>query len=102
MARIFITGSSDGLGCMAAKLLINQGHQVVLHARNTERGKQALGKVPGAEMLDPFRKVKCQVVIDEQQLKEYSTQLAVAVGLALQRVQEVSDQSTSEPQRVAQ
>jgi NAD(P)-dependent dehydrogenase (short-subunit alcohol dehydrogenase family) len=49
MARIFITGSSDGLGCMAAKLLINQGHQVVLHARNTERGKQALGKVPGAE-----------------------------------------------------
>jgi NAD(P)-dependent dehydrogenase (short-subunit alcohol dehydrogenase family) len=49
MARIFITGSSDGLGCIAAKLLINQGHQVVLHARNAERGRQALDKVPGAE-----------------------------------------------------
>ena len=49
MARIFITGSADGLGQLAAKALINRGHQVVLHARNAERGKQALDKVPGAE-----------------------------------------------------
>ena len=49
MARIFITGSADGLGQMTAKSLISQGHQVVLHARNLERGRQALGKVPGAE-----------------------------------------------------
>ncbi len=34
MARILITGSSDGLGRMAAAFLIHQGHQVVLHARN--------------------------------------------------------------------
>jgi len=49
MAKIFITGSADGLGQMAAKLLISQGHQVVLHARNSERGRQALDKVSGAE-----------------------------------------------------
>jgi NAD(P)-dependent dehydrogenase (short-subunit alcohol dehydrogenase family) len=49
MTRIFITGSADGLGQLAAKELINGGHQVVLHARNDERGKQALDKVPGAE-----------------------------------------------------
>ena len=49
MSRIFITGSSDGLGQLAAKALVAQGHQVVLNARNTERGKQALEKVPGAE-----------------------------------------------------
>lgn len=49
MARIFITGSADGLGHLAAKALITQGHQVVLHARNEKRGKEALGKVPGAE-----------------------------------------------------
>ena len=49
MARIFITGSADGLGQLAARALINGGHQVVLHARNAERGKQALEKVPGAE-----------------------------------------------------
>ena len=51
MARIFITGSSDGLGLMAAKLLIDQGHQVVIHARNAEKGRQAFDKVPGAEKL---------------------------------------------------
>jgi len=49
MARIFITGSSDGLGSMAAKLLTDQGHNVVLHARNADRARQALVKVPGAE-----------------------------------------------------
>ena len=49
MAKIFITGSADGLGQLAAKALINLGHQVVLHARNTERGKQAMNKTPGAE-----------------------------------------------------
>jgi NAD(P)-dependent dehydrogenase (short-subunit alcohol dehydrogenase family) len=49
MARIFITGSADGLGLLAAKALIAQGHQVVLHARNEQRGKEALAKVPGAE-----------------------------------------------------
>ena len=49
MARIFITGSADGLGQLAAKALIDQGHEVVLHARNTQRGKQALDKLPGAD-----------------------------------------------------
>ena len=49
MAKIFITGSSDGLGLMAAQLLQGEGHQVVLHARNAQRGDYALSQVPGAE-----------------------------------------------------
>jgi len=49
MARIFITGSADGLGQLAAKELIVQGHEVVLHARNEKRGREALGQLPGAE-----------------------------------------------------
>ena len=49
MARIFITGSADGLGQLAAKLLVEKGHKVVLHARNAERSRDALNKVPGAE-----------------------------------------------------
>ena len=49
MPRIFITGSADGLGQMTAKLLVQLGHQVVLHARNAERGRQALDKLSGAE-----------------------------------------------------
>lgn len=47
--KIFITGSADGLGLLAAKLLVSQGNQVVLHARNSERGRQAMTLVPGAE-----------------------------------------------------
>jgi NAD(P)-dependent dehydrogenase (short-subunit alcohol dehydrogenase family) len=49
MARIFITGSSDGLGRMAAQLLMEQGHGVVLHARNEKRRREALSTVPGAK-----------------------------------------------------
>jgi NAD(P)-dependent dehydrogenase (short-subunit alcohol dehydrogenase family) len=49
MARVFITGSSDGLGRMAAQLLIEQGHGVVLHTRNEQRGQEALAAVSGAE-----------------------------------------------------
>jgi NAD(P)-dependent dehydrogenase (short-subunit alcohol dehydrogenase family) len=37
MARVFITGSTDGLGRAAAEALIAEGHQVVLHARSRER-----------------------------------------------------------------
>ncbi len=37
MARVFITGSTDGLGRAAAEALIGEGHQVVLHARSRER-----------------------------------------------------------------
>src|SRR5215211_5162169 len=37
MARIFITGSTDGLGRAAARALMDDGHQVVLHARSRER-----------------------------------------------------------------
>jgi NAD(P)-dependent dehydrogenase (short-subunit alcohol dehydrogenase family) len=37
MARIFITGSADGLGQMAAELLIEQGHAIVLNVRGEAR-----------------------------------------------------------------
>ena len=49
MSRVFITGSSDGLGQMAARLLAEAGHAVVLHARNEARKLDALAAVPGAE-----------------------------------------------------
>ncbi|RFZ83307.1 SDR family NAD(P)-dependent oxidoreductase [Mucilaginibacter terrenus] len=48
MAKIFITGSADGLGQMAAKLLVGEGHEVTLHARNSKRGDEAMAAVPGA------------------------------------------------------
>jgi NAD(P)-dependent dehydrogenase (short-subunit alcohol dehydrogenase family) len=51
MARILITGSSDGLGLMAAQRLIANGHAVVLHARNAQRAKDATSACPGAETI---------------------------------------------------
>jgi len=49
MARVFVTGSSTGLGLMAAELLIAEGHRVVLHARNGARAKETMAAAPGAE-----------------------------------------------------
>ncbi len=48
MSRIFVTGSADGLGLMAARLLIEDGHEVVLHARSPQRADEALRRAPGA------------------------------------------------------
>jgi NAD(P)-dependent dehydrogenase (short-subunit alcohol dehydrogenase family) len=48
MARVLVTGSADGLGQMAADLLVAGGHEVILHARNEERAAIARSKVPGA------------------------------------------------------
>ncbi|WP_428331572.1 SDR family NAD(P)-dependent oxidoreductase [Mucilaginibacter sp.] len=48
MKSIFITGSADGLGLLAAKELVKQGHWVTLHARNEIRSKEAMQLVPGA------------------------------------------------------
>ncbi|ARM11339.1 MULTISPECIES: SDR family NAD(P)-dependent oxidoreductase [Rhizobium] len=54
MSRIFITGSTDGLGLAAARTLMREGHDVVLHARSRERAAAisdtsaaALGLVTG-------------------------------------------------------
>jgi NAD(P)-dependent dehydrogenase (short-subunit alcohol dehydrogenase family) len=49
MSRIFISGSSTGLGLMAGKLLVQQGHRVVLHARNAARAEDARLALPQAE-----------------------------------------------------
>jgi NAD(P)-dependent dehydrogenase (short-subunit alcohol dehydrogenase family) len=49
MARIFITGSADGLGQLAARSLIRLGHEVVLHARSAGRGKDAIKRNPAAK-----------------------------------------------------
>jgi NAD(P)-dependent dehydrogenase (short-subunit alcohol dehydrogenase family) len=49
MSRIFISGSSTGLGLMAAELLSRQGHQIVLHARNADRAADTTRALPNAE-----------------------------------------------------
>ena len=48
MPRIFITGSTDGLGRAAAGVLMDNGHEVVLHARTRERASALGDLVPDA------------------------------------------------------
>lgn len=49
MSRIFVSGSATGLGLMAAELLVQQGHKVVLHARNANRAGDSWRALPQAE-----------------------------------------------------
>jgi NAD(P)-dependent dehydrogenase (short-subunit alcohol dehydrogenase family) len=48
MRRIFITGSADGLGRAAARTLMAEGHEVVLHARSWERASALADLAPRA------------------------------------------------------
>jgi NAD(P)-dependent dehydrogenase (short-subunit alcohol dehydrogenase family) len=47
VARVFITGSSDGLGLAAARLLASEEHEVVGHARNEQRASDLRRAAPG-------------------------------------------------------
>src|SRR6185437_16091275 len=49
MARVFITGSADGLGLVAARQLAAAGHRVLLHARSDARAEAARRALPQAD-----------------------------------------------------
>jgi NAD(P)-dependent dehydrogenase (short-subunit alcohol dehydrogenase family) len=69
MARVLITGSADGLGQAAARDLVAEGHEVVVHARSAERlasiesiiGGGAAAVVGDLSDLDQTRSVADQV-----------------------------------------
>jgi NAD(P)-dependent dehydrogenase (short-subunit alcohol dehydrogenase family) len=52
MVRVFITGSSDGLGRMAADLLIEEGHAVAVPAAAMRR-HTSIGSISPAEYEPP-------------------------------------------------
>ena len=68
MSRVLITGSTDGLGRMAAELLIEQGHKVVLHGRNEQRAGEALRAMPGAEtaVIGDLASIAQTIAVSEQ------------------------------------
>ena len=51
MSRILITGSTDGLGRAAARTLLDQGHEVVLHARSPARAAAVADLAPPAAVV---------------------------------------------------
>ena len=48
MARVLITGSADGLGLMAGRLLLDDGHDVTFHARSASRAGDVRREEPRA------------------------------------------------------
>lgn len=70
MAKILITGSTEGLGFLAAKRLVAEGNEVVLHARNPRRAQDVLKKLP---------QVKGIVIGDLSSIKEVKS-LAVQIN----------------------
>ncbi len=51
MATICITGSSDGIGLATARVLLADGHRVLIHARSRDRGRPVLEHLGGATAL---------------------------------------------------
>jgi NAD(P)-dependent dehydrogenase (short-subunit alcohol dehydrogenase family) len=51
---VFVTGSADGLGLMAGRLLADEGHAVVLHARDDGRARIAAEALPAAERAQAY------------------------------------------------
>ena len=47
MTTICLTGSTDGIGLVAARTLLEQGHRVLVHARSEERGRPVVAELPG-------------------------------------------------------
>ncbi len=55
MSRVLITGSTEGLGRAAARVLLAEGHDVVLHARTPERAASVAdlaGRAAGVVIAD--------------------------------------------------
>jgi NAD(P)-dependent dehydrogenase (short-subunit alcohol dehydrogenase family) len=68
VARVFVSGSSTGLGLLASRWLVDRGHQVTLHARNAQRADDLRAALPHAPLvlgdlsrIDDVRQVAEQV-----------------------------------------
>ena len=51
MARVFVSGSSTGLGLLAGRWLAERGHEVTLHARTEQRTAELRAALPQAALV---------------------------------------------------
>jgi NAD(P)-dependent dehydrogenase (short-subunit alcohol dehydrogenase family) len=68
VSRIFITGSVDGLGRAAAAALMDEGHDVVLHARSRQRAASLAdlaGRAAGVVIGDLSSAAETRAVADQ-------------------------------------
>ena len=89
MARIFITGSADGLGRAAARHLLDQGHKVVLHARSPERAVDLSDLAGRARVVTgdlssavETRALADQVMPSDRSMPSFTTPVSISYGTA--------------------
>lgn len=54
---ILVTGSTDGIGMASARMLVSQGHYVLLHGRNPEKldeVERTLYQLPGGGRVESY------------------------------------------------
>ena len=54
---ILITGSTDGIGLEAARMLVSEGHDVLLHGRNRwklQEAEKVLSALPGGGRVESY------------------------------------------------
>lgn len=69
--RVLVTGSMDGLGRGAAEALLDQGHEVVVHARSSERAAsvpELTGRAVGVVVGDLASGAETRAVADQANL----------------------------------
>ena len=89
MARVLVTGSTDGLGRAAARKLIEEGHQVILHARSHER----------VSVLDDLASRSAGVVVGDLRSAAETRRLAEQVN-AMGRMHAVIHNAEYRPRRI--
>src|ERR1700677_160593 len=68
MSHVLITGSTEGVGLMAARLLADHGHSVTLHARGAARAEDARAVLPAARavVVGDLSSIACMRQVAEQ------------------------------------
>lgn len=84
--RILVTGSMDGLGRGAAEALLDQGHEVVVHARSAQRAASApglTGRAAGVVLGDLASGAETRVAADPAFQSAVLAELERLTGTAL-------------------
>jgi NAD(P)-dependent dehydrogenase (short-subunit alcohol dehydrogenase family) len=68
MARVFVTGSTTGLGSAAARALLDDGHEVVVHARTDQRAidaQELVGRAAGVVIGDLASEAQIRSIVEQ-------------------------------------